>query len=140
MPISIERARRIAIEGSPQFIYYNSQITAGSSQIWDFEIGTSGYSYAEKKYTPFNSLAISNTSNCLIEVEFGASKTVVPANSTVTVTETAFNRVKITNKDSSNTISANSVILKVQVAPLNEDEAIRRKEWGVLLPFRSIYR
>ena len=136
MPISLERAKRIAIEGSPQFYSSNAQIAASGEWVIDLEANAQG----ESKYLPMDFVIVKNSSSSDIQVNAGAQTAIVVANTSSTLKDgIAFKQIVITNLDTANAIAANKVRVGYNKSPLSQDEHIRRQQWGVRLPFKQVF-
>ena len=137
MVLSFERAKRIAINGSPQFRKSVGALVASGSVV----IGLENDEQGERKYLPMDTLIIKNTSTSDIEIRAGTQVTVVVGNTASTLSDAiGFNSIHILNLDGSNAIAADAIILVFNKAPLSEDEKIRRQSFGTLFPERSIFQ
>lgn len=135
-----ERARRIAIEGSPTFYYSNTSITASGTYDKEFETGGN----AESKYLPFDTAVIANSSASDIKLNIGGHEFMIVANSVKTITDIGFTNLRITNLDAVNAIASDKIRIGVNKAPINQDKLIRmnmlnqRQFIASFLPYKTI--
>ncbi len=142
--MTMDRAMRVSVEGSPSFYYTNAQIAASGKAAFDMEFDVDQKGQLPAKYLPLDTISISNESTSTIRVDVGAHIVIAPGNSVKIKTNISFRSWEITNLDSSNAITAGKINISVWKEALTNDELIRRKSYGSpmvsLIPFNTIIR
>jgi len=137
MVISMDRARRIAIEGSPLFTSDVGGLAASAQTVIDLENDAQG----EAKYLPMDTLIIKNSSASDVRISAGTQRTTVMANTSSKLSDSiGFKAILIVNLDAVNAIAANAIRLSYNKAPLSEDEKIRRQAFATKFPEQSIFQ
>lgn len=133
MPLASGRANPLNrniqrfVYGSPRFRFVNGSLAAGESEIINFSSRDSN----ADKYLPFDSIIVANR-NSTIDVE-------IQLNERTDLREIVFNKtkysefslpygllsLKLTNLDSSSSLSAEDVVIFCFVSEINEDKLLR---------------
>jgi len=119
------RLIRREVEGSQTFPFIeDSGITAG--KFWRVDLTKDGEEY--RKYAPFNSIVVQNNSAEILSLWLrGKLITYISAGSIYSFDEIWFSEFVIKNEDSTNSTSANEIIVTVQRMPLTTHMALRKK-------------
>jgi hypothetical protein len=126
----LDRNERILRYGSPLYSYKNPALAPQSSFILDYETLIP----STQKYLPFNFLVVTNNGEADISIDFNdlnESVKLVPKGTVMTFENIWFRKLRVTNVDTSTTISANRIEFTAQRLPI-KDELARTPDIAII--------